>query len=375
MPYVNKDMDKQPDTLADIMRLRPADADSTATPVDHLYERMKGAVMGRFAGCTLGAPVEMWTVDRMMELALDCGMVFPPVDYWEEVPNPEGIRYGIGKRKEYTRPMMDKVPVDDDVTYPILNLLCLEKYGKDYSVADMGQLWMDILPMACTAEEEALFQLKAGTKAEYAANFNRYVELIGAAIRGDVFGYVEAGNPEAAAKLSYNDAYLTHRKNGIYGEMFTAASVAAAFTAKTPLDAVKAGMKQIPAESELYQALEWAMSYEGEMTNFLKARRLLDEKFKGMHPVHTINNMCAVVFALMIGGDDFTACIANSVAMGLDNDCNGATVGSIAGACLGIDKVSPHWYECFNDTVATYLTGYETLSIEDVIQRLIKLNG
>ena len=375
MPYVNKETDKQPDALAEIMRLRPADADTAAAPVDHLSERMKGAVMGRFAGCTLGAPVEMWSVDRMMELALDCGMKFPPENYWEEVPDPEGIRYGIGKRKEYTRPMMDKVPVDDDVTYPILNMLCLEKYGKAYSVADMGQLWLDILPMACTAEEEALFQLRAGTKAEYAANFNRYVELIGAAIRGDVFGYAEAGNPEAAAKLSYNDAYLTHRKNGIYGEMFTAASVAAAFTAKTPLDAVKAGMKQIPAESELYQALEWAMSYEGKMTNFLKARRLLDEKFKGMHPVHTINNMCAVVFALMIGGDDFTACIANSVAMGLDNDCNGATVGSIAGACLGIDKVPAYWYECFNDTVATYLTGYETLSIEDVIQRLVKLNG
>ncbi len=375
MRYVNNEIDKQPDALADIMRLRPADADTQGAPVDHLYERMKGAVMGRFAGCTLGAPVEMWTIDRMMELAMDCGMNFPPEDYWTEVPDPEGIRYGIGKRKEYTRPLMNKVPVDDDVTYPVLNLLCLEKYGKNYTVADMGQLWMDILPMACTAEDEALQQLRCGTKAEHAADFNKYVEWIGAAIRGDVFGYAEAGNPEAAARLSYNDAYLTHRKNGIYGEMFTAASVAAAFTAKTPLDAVKAGMKQIPAESELYQALKWAMSCEGEITNFLKARRLLDEKFKGMHPVHTINNMCAVVFALMLGGDDFTACIANSVAIGLDNDCNGATVGSIAGACLGIDKVPAYWYECFNDVVETYLTGYRTLSIEDVVQRLVKLNS
>lgn len=375
MPYVNNEKDKQPDLLADIMKLRPADAETTATPVDHLYERMKGAVMGRFAGCTLGAPVELWTVDRMMELALDTGMAFPPVDYWKWVPNPNQLRYGMSKREEYTRPLMDKVPVDDDVTYPILNLLCVEKYGKNYTVADMGQLWVDILPYACTAEEEALFQLKAGTKAEHAADFNKYVEWIGAAIRGDVFGYAEAGNPEAAAKLSYNDAYLTHRKNGIYGEMFAAASVAAAFTAKTPLDAVKAGMKQIPAESELYQALEWAMAQEGEITNFLKARRLLDEKFKGMNPVHTINNMCAVVFALMLGGNDFTACIANSVAIGLDNDCNGATVGSIAGACLGIDNVPAYWYECFNDTVCTYLTGYEKLSIEDVVNRLVKLNG
>lgn len=371
--YRNQDV-LQPDKLEEILALRPEGADAAPVKVENLASRMKGALIGRFAGCMLGIPVELYPVARMQQLALECGMQFPPVDYWTHTDAPDIIHYGVNKRTDYMLQNIDKVAVDDDITYVILNLLLLEKYGKNYSVADVGELWLDILPYACTAEDEALQQLKSGTRAECAANFNNYVEWIGAAIRADAFGYAEAGNPQAAAALAYNDAYLTHRKNGIYGEMFCAASVAAAFTAKTPLDAVREGMKQIPKESELYQALEWAFSYEGKITNYLKARALIDEKFANMHPVHTINNMAAIVFALMLGGNDYTKCISECVAMGLDNDCTGATVGSIAGACLGIENIPAHWYDKFNNTVSTYLKGYETLALDDVINRFIKLN-
>lgn len=372
--YRNQDI-AQPDDLKEILELRPEGARHPAEKPSDLYNRMKGALIGRFAGCVLGIPVEMYSVARMQALALDCGMNYPPDTFWTGTDNPEKIHYQVNKRTDYLIENIDKVPVDDDITYTILNLLLLEKYGKNYTVDDVAELWLDILPYACTAEDEALQQLRSGTKPVYAANFNGYVEWIGAAIRADAFGYAEAGNPEAAAKLSYNDAYLTHRKNGIYGEMFCAASVAAAFTAKTPLDAVKEGMKQLPRESELYQALEWAFSCEAQVTNYLRGRALIDEKFPKMHPVHTINNMCIIVFALMLGGNDFTKCISNCVAMGLDNDCTGATVGSIVGACIGFDKIPAHWYDRFNDTVCTYLKGNTTLSIEDVVKRFIGLNG
>lgn len=366
---------KQPDKLEDILALRPEGADIPAVKPDNLEDRMKGAVIGRFAGCVLGIPVELYALSRMQSLALDSGMKYPPEDFWTATDDPEHIHYKVNKRTEYLRDNLKSVPVDDDITYPVLNLLLLEKYGKNYTVGDVGKLWLEILPYACTAEDEALQQLRAGTRAECAANFNGYVEWIGAAIRADVFGYAEAGNPVGAAKLAYNDAYLTHRKNGIYGEMFCAAAVAAAFTAETPLDAVRAAMKQIPAESELYQALEWAFSCEDKVTNYISARKLIDDKFPRMHPVHTINNMCAIVFALMLGGNDYTKCIGNCVAMGLDNDCTGATVGSIVGACIGIKNIPGHWYDKFNDTVLTYLAGYEKLSLSDIIDRCVKLNG
>lgn len=372
--YINNDA-LQPDKLEEILALRPEGADVEPKKVDDLYGRMKGAIIGRFAGCVLGIPVEMYSVARMQAVALESGMEFPPQTYWKGTDQPEKVHYQTNLRTEYLEQNINKVPVDDDITYVILNLLCLEKYGKGYTVDDMGKLWLDILPIACTAEDEALQQMRAGTRPECAANFNKYIEWIGAAIRADAFGYAEAGNPVAAAKLSYNDAYLTHRKNGIYGEMFCAAAVAAAFTAETPLDAVKVAMKQMPKESDLYKDLEWAFSVENKVTNYLRARALLDERFGDMSPVHTNNNMCAIVFSLMLGGNDYQKCISECVAIGLDNDCTGATVGSIAGACLGFDAIPEYWYKNFNDTVCTYLTGYAELSLSDVIDRFVKLNG
>ncbi len=363
----------QPDGLAEILALRPANADVPATPVTGLRNRMAGAFLGRCAGCTLGVPVEGYSILRMQALAMETDMTFPPLDYWKVVDRPNDLQYGVSPRIDYTKAGLHEVPVDDDITYPILNLLLLEKYGKGYTVEDAGQLWLDILPVACTAEDCALQELRAGTPAMEAANNNVYIEWIGAAIRADTFGYACAGDPVGAAKLSYNDAFLTHRQNGIYGEMFCAAAIAAAFTAETPLDAIKEGMKQIPAESELYKALCWAM--EQNPTNYVRARLLLDEKFAEMHPVHTINNMCAIVFALKLGGMDFTKCISECIAIGLDNDCTGATVGSIVGACLGLDKIPAYWYENFNDTVRTYIRGYDSLSLNDVIDRYVALNG
>ena len=370
--YINNDT-LQPDKLAEILALRPEGATDAKKTVDNLESRMKGALIGRFAGCMLGIPVEMYSVADMQAIALENDMAFPPVNYWTGTDNPEKIHYRVNKRTDYLLQNIDKVAVDDDITYVILNMLLLEKYGKNYTLDDIAQIWKDILPYACTAEEEALAQLQAGTKPEWAANFNNYVEWIGAAIRADAFGYAAPGDPEAAAKMSYNDAFLTHRKNGIYGEMFCAAAVAAAFTAKTPLDAVKEGMKQIPKECELYKELEWALSYEGKITNYIRARQLLDQRFRRMHPVHTINNMCAIVFALILGGNDYTKCISDCVAIGLDNDCTGATVGSIAGACLGIEAIPYYWYENFNNTVKTYLIGHETLALDDVIARFMNL--
>ncbi|MBQ7319965.1 MAG: ADP-ribosylglycohydrolase family protein [Clostridia bacterium] len=372
--YVNHDA-KQPDALAEILSLRPAGADIPPRTPDRLTSRIKGALIGRLAGCMLGVPVENYSILRMQALAAETGTSFPPVTYWKGTDRENYMHYGINLITDYLEQNIYCAAGDDDVTYVMLNLLLLEKYGKGYSVDDVGKLWVDVLPHACTAEDEALRQLRAGTKAECAAAFNGFVEWIGAAIRADAFGYACAGDPVAAAKLCYNDAYLSHRKNGIYGEMFCAAAIAAAFTADSPLDAIRAGMMQIPEESELYQALQWAFSVQEQVTCYSRARMLIDEKYGGLHPVHTINNMVAIVFALMLGGNDYEKCISECIAIGLDNDCTGATVGSIVGAFVGIEGIPAHWYDRFNDTIMTYIIGHKTFSIEDTVSRFEALNG
>ena len=57
---------REPDSLEEIRALRPA-ADHSPRPVEpkQLASRMAGALNGRLAGCTLGAIVEMCSVEDM----------------------------------------------------------------------------------------------------------------------------------------------------------------------------------------------------------------------------------------------------------------------------------------------------------------------
>lgn len=361
--------EEEPSLLIDI--ISKSNFQEIENDVDDIKKRLKGAIIGRFIGCILGVPVEGYQIDFMEKLAKDTNTPFPPTEYWHDVVNPNGIQYGVDKRIKYSLNNMSYVAVDDDITYTVLNVLLLEKYGKDYSLDDVAKLWLDLLPYACTAEEVALKELKRGVDPKEVANDNPYIEWIGAAIRADAFGYIFAGRPHLATKACYNDAYLTHRRNGIYGEMFLAASIAASFTSKSVLEALRIGANYIPTNSRLRKHLEWA--FNTDVKTFKEARALLDERFIGMHSVHTINNMCAIVFAAKLGENDFDKTISIMVAMGLDNDCNGASIGSILGAILKIDNIPLKWYEKFNDCVHTYIKGYEVLSIDDFIEKTYNL--
>lgn len=339
----------------------------------HNFEnKIKGAIVGRFAGCLLGVPVEGYSIEYMEELAKKGGTPFPPIEYWHEVDRLDWVQYGVDLRKNYTLDGINAVFVDDDITYTVLNLLVLDKFGPKYSIDELAKLWLDVVPYACTAEDAALKEMRAGKPGKIVANNNPFIEWIGAAIRADAFGYVYAGDPLKAVKCCYNDAYLTHRRNGIYGEMFLAATIASAFAVK-PLEAIKIGMDFIPIESKLYKDLAWALSYEGTDIDFKTARKLIDERFIGMDSVHVRNNMCVIAFVCMIAGTDFDKAVSTAVAFGLDNDCNGASIGSIYGAYLGIDKINPKWYKNFNNSVHTYLKGFENITLDFLFDLTIKL--
>ena len=115
----------QPDALNEILALRPEGADHAPIAVTDLENRMKGAIIGRFVGCMLGIPVEMYSVARMQAVALESNMAFPPVNYWTGTDNPDKIHYRVNKRTDYLLENINKVAVDDDITYVILNLLLL----------------------------------------------------------------------------------------------------------------------------------------------------------------------------------------------------------------------------------------------------------
>ncbi|MDD2503850.1 MAG: ADP-ribosylglycohydrolase family protein [Clostridia bacterium] len=367
--------EKEPDDLQAIRSLRPDGPRILWTEFDKekYFDRLKGAFLGRMAGCTLGAPVEFWSVEAMKAWAEYIGDTFPPTDYWSSIKNPNDKRYGISTFADYTRDQIVGVPVDDDVTYTLLGLLIAEDYGLDFSIGDVGKAWLKHLPYACTAEDIALKNLKANIPAEKAGEINNpYCQWIGADIRSDPWGYLAPGLPEKAAELAYRDAYISHRRNGIYGEMYFSAVIAAAFEVDNAIDALEIGLSEIPADCLLSVDMRWALEAGKEIRNYAEARKAVEERFGDMSGVHTNLNACLTIFGLMIGADDFTKVIGETVAMGYDNDCTAATAGSIAGAILGTAGIPEHWYRNFNNKVLTYMNGHPEFCIEDVVNRFAK---
>jgi ADP-ribosylglycohydrolase len=365
----------EPNDLADILAQReegPRKLWQAFSPKEYA-QRLEGAFLARAAGCTLGAIVEGWPVERMKELAEFSGMDFPPTDYWTIAANPQQKRYGRSPCADYTRAGLKHMPVDDDLTYTVLGLLILEDFGPGFTTEQVGQAWVKYLPVACTAEKVALQNLKEGVPWRKAGKRgNPFMEWIGADIRSDPWGYAAPGWPEKAAELAYRDAYLSHRYNGIYGEMYFSSVIAAAFAVGEPLEACLIGLSEIPKDCRLHADVTWALQQAEQVKDHLGARELVNERFRGMHPVHTNNNACLTIFGLALGGRDVTKVIGNTVAMGMDNDCTGATAGSIVGACVGIDGVPEHWYKPFQNKVRTYINGHEWFTVPDVVKRFTK---
>lgn len=367
---------REPDLLEDIRRLRPSGPRRmTDSPPENMPDKMKGALYARIIGCLLGVPVEGWPMERIEGFSALTGQDFPPTDYYPYVEYGDLINVYQRPRSDYNREAMTFVPVDDDIIYTQIALLVLEQYGPDFTTADMGRFWQEHLPFACTAEEAALKNLKAGLSAEEAGEQdNPFAEWIGAAIRSDGFGYAAAGYPEKAAGMAHADAYLSHRRNGIYGEMFLAAAQAAAFCCETPEEALRIGLSEIPAECRLSEDIRWALDAAERTVDFREAVKLVREHFPGMSAVHTNNNLCLAVFGLILGGGDILKTLSQTVAMGMDNDCTAASAGSIVGAIAGFSQIPEYLYTRFQDCCDTYLTGVPQFRINDMAERFAAMN-
>lgn len=365
----SKTMKSEPEDLEAIRALRPKGPRRLTTKISfrELNAKIAGAFLGRAAGCTLGHPVEGWTVADMEQLARWAKTAFPPTDYWPVHPKPEEM-------KDYLRGNIRAVPVDDDIAYTLLGLLILEQYGQGFTTDHVAAAWKDYLTLAYTAERVALDNLQKGIPPSKAGEMNNpFQEWIGADIRSDPWAYAAPGFPERAAEFAYRDAYLSHRRNGIYGAMFFAAAISAAFVVEDPIEAIKIGLTEIPRACRLAHDIAWALKTAPTLKSWRDARAAVDKRFAGMHPVHTNNNACLTVFGLYLGQGNFTATIGVTVAMGLDNDCTAATAGSLLGAILGKNRIPDHWWKPFRNRVSTYLRNAESFSISDVIARFARV--
>jgi len=354
-----------------------------------LLDRLAGAWTGRCCGCALGKPVEMFSLIHRGRLRIRDHLQRRdqwPLDFYFSAAPRDDDEHPIGPRDPATREHLDGMPPDDDIHYTLMGLHVLETHGPDFAWHDVADAWNASLPYAaiCTAESQAIMNynlrnVRGGDnpfpQPDWTARHNNpYREWIGAQIRADGWAWCAAGNPELAAELAWRDAHWTHTANGIYGEMFMAAMMAAAFVVEDPAELVRIGLSEIPETCRLAEAVQEALSWTRSCPDFEAFMERLEAGYGALHPVHTVNNAMVCVAALVYGGMDPAKTICTAVMCGLDTDCNGATVGSITGAIAGESRYPDRWKAPLGGTIRPQMIGFQDVRIDDLARRTLAVH-
>ncbi|GAA2249561.1 ADP-ribosylglycohydrolase family protein [Streptomyces atrovirens] len=337
---------------------------------------LEAAWLGRAAGCLLGKPVEKLPLTGIRQLAQATGN-WPLTTYFTAhgVPEPLLTQYPWNRRSATTSlaENIDGMPEDDDLNYPLLNLLVLQRHTRAFTPTDVARVWLDELPAGrtFTAERVAYRNLLGGLEPPLTArHHNPFREWIGALIRADVHGWTNPGDPAAAAEQAHRDATLTHTANGVYAAMFTAAVIATAATGDHDVHAcLRTGLTVVPPRSRIARAVRQAVRLAHEHTDFDTVVDVLHATHAATHHwVHAVPNTALIAAALTHADGDFTGSVCRAVSGGWDTDSNGATAGSVAGLLAGSPRALPErWTAPLKNRLATSVgdfhgTGFDTLA-------------
>lgn len=363
--------------IRDARELYPIDGE--LPDKDALRNKILGAWTGRAVGCLLGKPVEGIRSNELTPFLKETGN-FPMHRYIlsTDVTDDMRSRYKFHVNTSACADKVDGMPVDDDTNYVVLGQKIIEESGRDFGSDCVVNAWLKYQSIYSyfTAERIAYINFINCIEPPASAMYKNVCrEWIGAQIRGDYFGYICPGDPEAAAEMAYNDARISHVKNGIYGEMFVSAMIACAAVTDNIEDIIKGGLAQIPKRSRLYEAVE-------KIRAIYKSGAGLEECYGYIHSAydehtdhgwcHVISNAMIVVAALLYGEGDFGKSICMAVQTAFDTDCNGATVGSILGMRGGIDCIDDYWMKPVNGKIHTSIFGVGTVDIEAAVEKTME---
>ena len=340
-------------------------------------DRIRGAWQGRVSGCLLGKPLEVLSftegLDGLESYLCEAGAL-PLRSYVPLIEDTLVDRLG----RNCCRGHICRAEPDDDINYTVLALLLLEEKGASLGTEDVARAWLRLMPAGATwtAERLAYRTLLNNMDDEFVngeppgfdlalCSDNAYNEWIGAQIRADLYGWVCPGRPALAVELARRDASLSHRGEGVYGASFIAALAAAIPASDDLATAIDVALRFIPADCEAASAVRFGQGLAASPD----AVDSLHDRYKGLSPVHTVNNLALVVWALCSSEEDFSTAIGNAVSAGWDTDCNGATVGGLFG--LTGKPIPESWTEPWQGRVCVSLAGYSEFPLDELVSRTV----
>jgi ADP-ribosylglycohydrolase len=341
-PYI------EPTELKEIKAEMPSYKPSDGTPdAAAIPGRILGGWLGKNIGGALGGPIEGWTRERIAETYGEI------TDYVQKPPS----------------------TLNDDTAYEIVALHVVEEKGPDFTPVDIGLEWVERIPQSYTAERVAIENIKRGlVPPESAMIDNPYREWIGGQMKGEVWGLLCPGRPADAVEYAYRDAIVAHERNGVYGELYDAALIAAAFIESAPRTLLESCLGFVPARSRFAEVVRDSIQWCDESGSWLEAWQKAEASHAGRyHPDHTFPAVCSVVIGLLFGDGDFERSTCITAMCGLDTDCAAGQTAAIMGTVLGESAIPPKWKDPLGDNFETFVVGYERLKTSEVAEWTYRL--
>lgn len=336
-------------------------------------DKVHAAWLGKFIGLIAGQPTEGWGREQIERKARAIGF-YPITGYMPDNFDSGSTNFLLGN--------FESSPSNDDTDLMLTSLVALRERGTDLTARNIAETWLKYVPDACTAELVALRNFQRGIwPPESARVGNPYQEMIGAQMRGEIWGLIAPGMPTLAADYAYRDASITHTGNGIYGEQFIAALVSAAMVESDRDKIIQTALKTIPSDCTYAEAVRDAVVWHRQYPDWQSSWEQLDKKWgflkngkrddafadaqyntekdpylwNDVKWVYADVNGAAVMLALLYGDGDFTKSVCLAVMIGYDNDCNAGTVGAVLGAINGTQAIAESWKAPLRDTYQTTL--------------------
>ncbi len=375
--------DAEPDDLATIRAQWPDGFGLPGPGPDHA-DRVRGAWLGRAAGCLLGKPVEKIPRAGIREILESSGR-WPLSGYFTAVGLPDEVAarwpWNRASRPTSLAENIDGMPEDDDLNYPLVALYLLERHGTAMTSDDVAAAWLDLLPggRVFTAERVAYRNLLAGIEPPATARVrNPFRQWIGAQIRTDLYGWANPGRPDRAAELAFRDARISHVRNGVYGAMYAAALGAAAIVASDVDTVLDAGLAVVPPRSRFAGAVRFARQAAATGSDWESVVDTIYDRYGTLHWVHVLNNAALLTAAIAYGGGDFSRSVCAVVSGGWDTDSSGATVGGVLGALSGAKALPADFVAPLRNRLATSLPGFARaggVAFDELAARTVRVAG
>lgn len=317
------------------------------TPVDVQSEAFAGRIRAgwwaQIAGAAAGTAIEGYTAEKLAER--------------------------FGAMTSYVRPPNT---YNDDITYEIAFLKAFMEKGNAVSSADIGALWVGLIPFAWSAEAIALDHLHKGILPPDSGRLaNPFDEWIGAQMRGAICGMVAPGKPREAARLAWLDGQISHTSNGILGEVFNAVLCAHAFGEPDLRRLTQDVIALFSSETEYGAVLHDALAACLKSGTWQDAWKICDRKLVEYHWIHVYPNAAAEVVALWFGNGDFDRTLEIICGIGHDVDCNAAQILCALAIARGRDAIDRRWIDPLGDEVVTYMRDPMKTSVDELTEETV----